>query len=134
MRIIGKEGRGVVVLLRSTRPSFVTDVLKQRLEGHSGEDADRRRVKEYGVGAQILLDLGLKDMVLLTDTPEKKVRAVRDLKRRGYRPLPLRRVLIPKSGGRVRPLGIPVMKDRAMQALYLLALDPVAETIADPNS
>jgi 3,4-dihydroxy 2-butanone 4-phosphate synthase/GTP cyclohydrolase II len=76
MRIIGEEGRGVVVLLRSTRPNFVTDVLKQRLEGHSGEDADRRRVKEYGVGAQILLDLGVKDMILLTDTPEKKVVAL----------------------------------------------------------
>jgi 3,4-dihydroxy 2-butanone 4-phosphate synthase/GTP cyclohydrolase II len=76
MRIIGKEGRGVVVLLRSTRPNFVTDVLKQRLEGRSGEDADRRRVKEFGVGAQILLDLGVKDMILLTDTPEKKVVAL----------------------------------------------------------
>jgi 3,4-dihydroxy 2-butanone 4-phosphate synthase/GTP cyclohydrolase II len=40
------------------------------------EDADRRRLKEYGVGAQILLDLGVKDMVLLTDTPEKKVVAL----------------------------------------------------------
>ena len=34
----------------------------------------------------------------------------------------------------MRPLGIPVMACRAMQALYLLALDPIAETQADPNS
>src|SRR5207247_1533144 len=36
--------------------------------------------------------------------------------------------------GKMRPLGIPTMRDRAMQALYLLALDPIAETTADPNS
>jgi RNA-directed DNA polymerase len=34
----------------------------------------------------------------------------------------------------MRPLGIPTMKDRAMQALHRLALDPIAETTADPNS
>jgi 3,4-dihydroxy 2-butanone 4-phosphate synthase/GTP cyclohydrolase II len=76
MRIIGQEGRGVVVLLRSTKPTFVTDVLKQRAQEPPKEDVDRRRVKEYGVGAQILLDLGIKDMILLTDTPEKKVVAL----------------------------------------------------------
>jgi len=72
MRIVAETGRGVVVLLRQTRPTFVTDVLTRRIE----DDIDRRRVKEYGVGAQILLDLGIKDMILLTDTPEKKVVAL----------------------------------------------------------
>ncbi len=67
-------------------------------------------------------------------TPVAKTNAIASLKRRGYSPLPLRRVFILKKNGKPRPLGIPVMKCRAMQALHLLALEPIAETTADLNS
>lgn len=75
---------------------------------------------------------GVDGVVLRTST--QKMNAIVNLKCRGYKPLPLRRIYIPKKSGKLRPLSIPTIKDRAMQALWYAALIPIAEQRADPNA
>jgi RNA-directed DNA polymerase len=68
-------------------------------------------------------------------SPEAKMKAALSLTDKKYAAKPLRRVYIEKPGSKKkRPLGIPTMYDRAMQALYALALSPIAETTGDKRS
>ena len=75
---------------------------------------------------------GVDGVIWNNDTD--KYQAACSLKARGYKAQTLKRIYIPKKNGKKRPLSIPTMKDRAMQTLYLLALEPIGETIADLNS
>ena len=69
MEIIGEEGRGVVVLIRETKP----DAISSRLKDQGTQSVGQQRLIEYGVGAQILLDLGVREMVLLSNAPARKI-------------------------------------------------------------
>lgn len=69
------------------------------------------------------------------NTPASRMAGALSLRKLGYQAQPLRRIHIAKPGStKTRPLGIPTIRDRAMQALYLMALDPLGESGADPNS
>jgi RNA-directed DNA polymerase len=75
---------------------------------------------------------GVDNVIWRTD--QQKLHAALNLKRHGYKPKALRRQYIPKPNGKLRPLSIPTLHDRAMQALYALSLAPIVETLADRNS
>jgi len=73
MRQIGEEGRGVVVVIRDVREGTIMSRLSDRgAPAPAGKPVEKRLV-DYGIGAQILLDLGVKNMILLSNSPTPKI-------------------------------------------------------------
>lgn len=75
---------------------------------------------------------GVDKVLLKTESAREEV--IKELTEKNYKSSPLRRIFIPKKNGKKRPLGIPTMKDRVMQALYHMGLDPIAEVTSDKTS
>jgi 3,4-dihydroxy 2-butanone 4-phosphate synthase / GTP cyclohydrolase II len=87
MEAIGREGRGVVVLIREGYPTFLSDKLKARQEGIEPDGG--HELRDYGIGAQILRDLGVSEMVILSNNPMTVVGLEGyDLKIVSRRPIP----------------------------------------------
>jgi 3,4-dihydroxy 2-butanone 4-phosphate synthase / GTP cyclohydrolase II len=73
MQAIAKEGRGVIVLIRDLRPKSVSGWVAQHAQHKKHRKADEeRRLVEIGVGSQILRDLGVTDMTILSNAPRSR--------------------------------------------------------------
>ena len=70
MRMIENLGRGVIVLIRDTSSTVISDLLAREQDPALREAS---ALRDYGVGAQILLDLGLRDLVLLSNSPRRAI-------------------------------------------------------------
>ena len=72
MEMIGTAERGVVVLIRETRATNLSERITAEL-GAKADGGDGAQLRDYGVGAQILIELGVKNLILLTNTPKRVV-------------------------------------------------------------
>jgi 3,4-dihydroxy 2-butanone 4-phosphate synthase/GTP cyclohydrolase II len=72
MELIAKEGRGVIVLIRDLRPHSVSEWIATRSPDPCAGRTEERRLVEIGIGSQILRDLGVGEMVLLTNQPQSR--------------------------------------------------------------
>jgi 3,4-dihydroxy 2-butanone 4-phosphate synthase/GTP cyclohydrolase II len=79
MRIIGEEGAGVVVLINRPAPDHASSAIRGLERAQPGDDPEKAgggmpaEQRDYGVGAQILAELGVHDMILLTNTTHSLV-------------------------------------------------------------
>jgi 3,4-dihydroxy 2-butanone 4-phosphate synthase/GTP cyclohydrolase II len=71
MAMIGREGRGVIVLIREPHPTSLSERVAAQVAAARGDETPPAgQLRDYGVGAQILLDVGVREMILLSNTPK----------------------------------------------------------------
>ena len=128
IRIVKKLQRRIVKAVKAGRWKKVRDLQRLLTNSMAAKALAVRRVTENKGKKTAGIDK------VLWDNPKVKAKAISQLENKGYKASPVRQVKIPKGNGKWRPLGIPTMKDRAMQALHLLSLDPISERLADWNS
>ncbi len=109
----------IVKALREGKPRLVRALQFILTRSFSGRALAVRRVTENKGKRTPGTDKEIRE------SPGKKTEGIRRLRKKGYRAAPLRRIHIPKSTGKRRPLGIPTMFDRAFQALWKLAVEPM---------
>ena len=68
MAKIADERRGVVVMIREPTPTALSDRVRQMLKAQAEGRRHENELRDYGIGAQILLDLGVSNMILLTNS------------------------------------------------------------------
>jgi 3,4-dihydroxy 2-butanone 4-phosphate synthase/GTP cyclohydrolase II len=72
MELIARAGRGIIVLIRDLRPRSVSEWIQSRQADPRANRSQERRLVEIGIGSQILRDLGVSEMVLLTNQPQSR--------------------------------------------------------------
>ena len=70
MRYIADVGRGVVVVMREPTSTALSEKIRSKIKTAIPEGGTENELRDYGVGAQILLDLGIKEMILLTNSEQ----------------------------------------------------------------
>jgi RNA-directed DNA polymerase len=109
----------------------VRNLQKLMLRSHANTLLSVRRVTERNAGR---LTAGIDGQVMVTASDKARLVAWVHHQSSSWQAMPVRRVFIPKAGGKQRPLGIPVIVDRVLQARVLNALEPEWEARFEPKS